>query len=217
MFHQLAILLGSLVLAQAHFTLNYPPSRGFNEGNEVNFCDGFNNPSANRTEFPIGGTGIVTITSEHPMAELLVGLSTLNDPTMFTDFNHTQNGTAYPFLVPFIVMHAQGDACLPVNPSSLGISEVHDGANATIMVQFDGPDGVLYQCADIVLSANATVPSSVKCDNATGAFPTSTSPASSQGQSGSGGSGNAAIPLSAISYITSSVVIGFAIATLVLV
>ncbi|GJJ09956.1 hypothetical protein Clacol_004180 [Clathrus columnatus] len=117
------------------------------------------------------------------MADILIGLSTLENPTTFAQFNHTANGTTYPFLTPFTVMHAQGDACFPVNASALGISEVHNGADATIMVQFDGPDGVLFQCADVILDANATVPTSVKCDNATGAFPTSTSSGSSSGSS----------------------------------
>lgn len=50
-------------------------------------------------------------------------------------------------------MHAQGDACFPVNADSLGISEIHNGANATIMVQFDGPDGLLYQAITVSIVA----------------------------------------------------------------
>jgi hypothetical protein len=42
-------------------------------------------------------------------------------------------------------MNAQGDACFPVNISSLGLPEVQNGANATIMVQFNGGDGDLFQ------------------------------------------------------------------------
>jgi len=41
------------------------------------------------------------------------------------------------------------------------------------------------QCADVILSSNAAVPSGTKCDNVTGAFPTSsaTSPAGTNGNS----------------------------------
>ncbi|KAF8529481.1 hypothetical protein JB92DRAFT_671243 [Gautieria morchelliformis] len=162
---------GSFAVANAHFLLNYPQTRGFVEAQEVNFCGGF--PlSPNRTQFPINN-GIVSITSEHPKANVDILISFDSNPTTFQQFNTTSSGQSIPFLLPFTQMNAQGDACFPVNISSLGLPEVQNGANATIMVQFNGGDGDLFQCSDVVLSNTFTVPSDAKCDNATGAFPTS--------------------------------------------
>ncbi|GJJ09424.1 hypothetical protein Clacol_003646 [Clathrus columnatus] len=48
------------------------------------------------------------------MADILIGLSTLENPATFAEFNHIANGTSYPFLTPFTVMHVQGDTCFPM-------------------------------------------------------------------------------------------------------
>ncbi|KZT51056.1 hypothetical protein CALCODRAFT_488228 [Calocera cornea HHB12733] len=48
---------------------------------------------------------------------------------------------------------------------------------ATNQVQYNGGDGPLYDCADIILLADYTVPSSAICTNSTAA--TNTSSASS--------------------------------------
>jgi len=75
----------------------------------------------------------------------LVAISFNEDPTKFSDFNTSSDGSKVPFLVPFIDMNAQGDACVPVNVSALSLPQAKDGANATIMVQFNGGDGDLFQ------------------------------------------------------------------------
>jgi hypothetical protein len=119
----------------------------------------------NRSQFPLSG-GIVSITSEHPKADgelhpwILLAMTTDQisrsllvdilisfdaNPTTFGNFNKTSSGATIPFLMPFTTMNAQGDACFPVNISSLGVSEAQNGVNATIMVQFNGGDGQLYQ------------------------------------------------------------------------
>ncbi|KAF8587344.1 hypothetical protein K439DRAFT_1256086, partial [Ramaria rubella] len=171
------LLVASFAVTNAHFLLNYPQTRGFDEDEEPNFCGGF--PlSNNRSQFPLNG-GFVSITSEHPTADVDILISFDSDPTTFANFNKTDAGESIPFLMPFTVMNAQGDACFPVNVSSVNLPEAKDGANATIMVQFNGGDGELFQCADVVLSKSFSVPSGTKCDNATGAFPavSSTAPA----------------------------------------
>jgi len=162
---------------------------------------------SSRSEFPLGAA-IVSITSEHPMAQIAIGMSFKADPTTFSDFfNETSSdGMIIPFLTPYTVMHAQGDACFPVNPSGLGVPEAKDGANATILVQFDGPDGILYQCADVTLSQSFVVPSGTKCDNATGAFPSSTASSSpSSAASSSPSSTASSSPSSTASTLVTSV------------
>ncbi|KAF8587337.1 hypothetical protein K439DRAFT_1338632 [Ramaria rubella] len=166
-FLRAIILFAFSVGTNGHFLLNYPQTRGFNEDLETNFCGGF--PLSNRSEFPLSG-GMVSITSEHPQSDIDILISFDANPTMFGEFNQTASGTTIPFLLPFTKMNAQGDACFPVNISSLGLSEAQNGANATIMVQYNGGDGELYQCADVMLSNSFSVPSGTKCDNATGAF-----------------------------------------------
>jgi len=199
-FFTIFSLAGSLAVVNAHFLLNYPQTRGFVEENEPNFCGGFT-LSNNRSQFPLSG-GIVSITSEHPKADVDILISFDSDPTTFAEFNKTSSGQSIPFLMPFTVMNAQGDACFPVNISSLGVSQAQNGANATIMVQFNGGDGELYQCADVVLSDTFTVPLGTQCDNATGAFPSSAAASSPSGTSGS--SPNGATSLFASMAVTGS-------------
>ncbi|KAF8527860.1 hypothetical protein BU17DRAFT_81105 [Hysterangium stoloniferum] len=189
------LLIGSLAIANAHFLLDYPQTRGFDEDNEVLFCGGFSTVSS-RSQFPLGA-GIISITSEHPTAEISIGMSFKANPTTFADFFNatSSNGNQIPFLTPFTTMHSQGDACFPVNPNNLNVSEATDGANATILVQFNGPDGLLYQCADVTLSQSFAVPNATKCDNATGAFPSSPS---------SGVSSTTSVPSSTASASSSS-------------
>jgi len=189
-FSTILLLVGSFAVANAHFLLNYPKTRGFDEDKEPNFCGGF--PVSNsRSQFPLS-SGFVSITSEHPQADVNILISFDNDPTAFANFNKTAAGNNIPLLMNFTQMNAQGDACFPVNISALDVPEAKDGANATIQFEFNGPDGLLFQCADVVLSNSFTVPSGTKCDNATGAFPSSTAPSGSS--SGSSPSATATSP-----------------------
>ncbi len=52
-------------LSSAHFNLNYPAARGFDEGTLPNFpCGGQNTVSSNRTLWPISG-GSIALTMGH--------------------------------------------------------------------------------------------------------------------------------------------------------
>lgn len=60
------------------------------------------------------------------------------NPQNITQFSNSSNGAQ---LTNFIQLTKQGDACIPVNVQSLGLSNVGNGTNATIQIQFDGGDG----------------------------------------------------------------------------
>jgi len=150
-----ALALASI--AAAHFTLDYPPTRGFDEDNEPKaICGGFDTIK-NRTSFPLSG-GQLQITSHHTKASVFAEISFNSNPNSFTQFNTSSDGKNYPFLIP-VNQIAEGPACWNLNVSSLNVPEAKNGTNATIVVLFDGGDGTLYQCADLVLSSDTNVPS----------------------------------------------------------
>jgi len=137
----------------AHFTLDYPQTRGFNEDMEPEFCGGFP-VSTNRSKFPLAG-GMIEIDSHHTQSVFVTLISFDANPTNFAQFNTSPSGQSYGFLKPFIQLQGTGEMCVPVNISALGVSGVGDGTNATIQVQFNGGDGDLYQCADVTLTSQA--------------------------------------------------------------
>ena len=127
-------LIASVALASAHFTLDYPKARGFDEDQLGQFpCGGQNDVSTDRTLWPLTG-GTVQLTMEHDRvaAQVLIGLG--NDV-----------GDAFnTVLVPTIQEEGFGQFCFGdvVIPASLGIKE---GQNATIQVVTSGdPSGGLY-------------------------------------------------------------------------
>jgi len=187
MFSAALVTLLAAAPALAHFHLNYPPPRGpFVDTMELNFCSSY--PTGARSPFPLDG-GFVDITSEHPSAVVLIEISFDQNPTTFVQFNTTDNGTTYPPLVPTFTMNYEGELCVPVDSEVVGIP-ILNGTNATIQVFFNGGDGQLYDCADVVLITNYTVPSNVTCSNSTtpstpASNSTSTNSSSSSGSSGS--------------------------------
>ncbi|TFK76872.1 hypothetical protein BDN72DRAFT_830040 [Pluteus cervinus] len=159
-------LLALPSLVAAHFQLQFPPPRGpFVEDNEPNFCDGYLTPSDNRTTFSLAN-GFVTLNSEHPKWTFGVLLTTKNDSTSFNDFQQ---------VLPFFQGTGEGPQCIPLNlTASPNATSLTTGEDVTLQFVYDGGDGQLYQCADVILSANATAPSNVTCTNstATGSAPT---------------------------------------------
>ncbi|KAI6136917.1 hypothetical protein F5141DRAFT_58213 [Pisolithus sp. B1] len=142
-------------VANAHFQLQYPVPRGpFVEDQEPTFCDGYDNAVSNRTVFPLAN-GLINLNSEHPQWAVGVIVSTNPDPTSFSDFN---SSSGYQMVVPYFETSGEGQYCFPIDLAGAGISGIQDGANVTIQVVYDGGDGTLYQCADLTLSANVTVP-----------------------------------------------------------
>ncbi|GAA5842089.1 hypothetical protein JCM9279_002784 [Rhodotorula babjevae] len=191
-------------LASAHFTLDYPPTRGFDEDIESQFCGGFATPASSRTPFPLSGSAPVTIGSHHASADVAIFLSFDSNPTSFADFNETSSGQSYGPLKPFGQITGTGDYCYTVDIASLGISSLSNGTVATLQVEYNGGDGYLFQCADLVLVSDYSTPSNVSCTNSTesgtsssssaaaAASGTGTASASASGTAASGSTGASA-------------------------
>ncbi|BGP34266.1 hypothetical protein JCM10296v2_006081 [Rhodotorula toruloides] len=171
------------LLASAHFTLDYPYTRGFDEDLEPQFCGGFNTPSSLRTPYPLSGSAPLLIDSHHPTADVAVLISFDQNPSNFSAFNQTSEGQRYGLLKPFGRINGQGEFCFNVDIASLGVNGLQNGSVATIQVEFNGGDGALFQCSDIVLVSNYSAPSNITCSNATAAASASTG--ASQTASGS--------------------------------
>ncbi|BGP26628.1 gpianchored protein [Rhodotorula toruloides] len=180
------------LLALAHFTLDYPYTRGFDENLEPEFCGGFNTPSSSRTPYSLSGSAPLLINSHHPSADVAVLISFDQNPTNFSAFNQTSEGQAYGLLKPFGRINGQGEFCFNVDIASLGVNGLQNGSVATIQVEFNGGDGALFQCSDIVLVSNYSAPSNVTCSNATSSGAPSQTASGSMGgpsQTGSPSSG----------------------------
>lgn len=91
-------------------------------------------------------------------------ISFASDPTDIKNFTQTSSGQDQPPIRDWFQIDGE-DICIGVDITSVGYSSAHNGTNATIAVLYQGGDGSLYQCADVVLSSSATVPSNVTCSN----------------------------------------------------
>ncbi|KAF8641218.1 hypothetical protein AX17_000852 [Amanita inopinata Kibby_2008] len=143
----------------AHFQLQAPAPRGaFDEDNEPKFCDGYINPTNNRTLFPLSG-GFLSLNSEHP--QWTIGVFLASGPAnTFNDFKQIK---------PYSTQKGEGIIpCIPLDFTSPNATGLNNGQNVTIQIVFDGGDGQLYQCADLTLSNNATLSGVGKCTNTTG-------------------------------------------------
>lgn len=135
MLHQsLLALFAALLPVSAHFELNYPTVRGFNEDNTGTApCGGFDTPASERT--PISTTSLalaLRMGHDQNAVQVLMGMG--DNPG--NNFNIT--------LLPTFRQEGLGEFCLPEIPlpSNLGIM---DGMNATIQVVTNGdPTGGLY-------------------------------------------------------------------------
>lgn len=131
----LLALLPLLPLTTAHFILNWPVGRGFDDDNAVKFpCGGFDTVTSNRTQFPLSG-GPIQLDMHHTETRIAVYLALGNDP-----------GSNYNIVLrKQLTEQGLGNFCLgQVDiPSSLNITA---GMNATIQVVSNGdPNGGLYQ------------------------------------------------------------------------
>ncbi|ORX34762.1 hypothetical protein BD324DRAFT_634860 [Kockovaella imperatae] len=153
-------LLAAVGLASAHFTLDYPTSRGFDDDNEPEFCGGFTNVET-RQPFPLMN-GPIWIDSHHTAATLDAFLSVNQNPTSFNDFNTTSNGTAIPMVTNFFQIKEPGEFCWNVSLANLGIG-LQNGSLVTLQIQYDGGDGELYQCTDLILLSDYTAPADRRC------------------------------------------------------
>ncbi|CAG7851833.1 SubName: Full=Uncharacterized protein {ECO:0000313/EMBL:CCA74467.1} [Serendipita indica DSM 11827] len=156
-----AALFGSTF---AHFSLVYPPTRGFEHDIEDQApCGGFNNVTA-RTPFPIGDSKIA-LQSSHD-ANILVMISFAESPSNITSFTTQANGQPRNPVENWFRISGK-DVCRDIDIASGNYTEAVDGANATLLVQYVGGDSPLFQCSDIVLRTNASVPNNLTCTGTT--------------------------------------------------
>ncbi|KAI9306744.1 hypothetical protein BJ944DRAFT_198826 [Cunninghamella echinulata] len=160
-----ALLLLTFTCQQVfgHYHLTYPPSRGFDETNEVVApCGGFNTPQSNRTSFPLKN-GFLQIDSEHTKYNYKIYLIVKPSPAQ-SDFNGDANT-----LVAESSVNYPMQSCLPVDVSK--VSGAIDGASATFQISYNAGDGILYQCTDVILQNQPTNFNTSACINADGSKP----------------------------------------------
>ncbi|KAL6710645.1 hypothetical protein ACN47E_007702 [Coniothyrium glycines] len=133
--------LSLLPLAFAHFNLDYPASRGFDDDKEGDFpCGGFNDVSSNRVDFPISG-GPVQVRFGHPSTNVAVYMAIGDNPG--SSFNIVAQQQ--------IQVQGLGQFCFGNVAVPAGLN-VTDGTKATIQVVTNNHEsGGLYQCADVTL------------------------------------------------------------------
>jgi hypothetical protein len=138
--YSLSLMLASL--ASAHFHLQYPISRGFDEDTMSNFPCGGLAQSSNRTQLPISGSFPVALKMGHTQTAVEVLIALGSDPS--TNYNVT--------LVPTFQINGLGAFCLPhvdFSAALLGVN-ITDGMNATVQVQSNGdPTGGLYAVSSL--------------------------------------------------------------------
>ncbi|KAG8805431.1 hypothetical protein FRC17_005522, partial [Serendipita sp. 399] len=179
MLKRLITLAALSGLCQAHFQLSYPPTRGFDEDKEPTApCGGFDAVST-RTPFPLG-SALIKLASEHEKANVRVMISFSTNPTTIADFTNTTTGGEQKPVREFLTVEGE-DICIGVDIRSVGYPNATDSTPATLSVLYEGGDGPLFQCADIVLSATATIPANETCATT---YPISTASSVSSGTSG---------------------------------
>lgn len=123
------ILLTTLPLVLAHYTLDYPPPTGFDEDKEPNSpCGGFDPDPANLTAWPLSG-GQIAIDSHHPETTILYRAQLMGSDSWF---NLTDG---------FLFMIGLGELC--INAGS--VPGNWSGKVGVIQTIAQPPDGILYQ------------------------------------------------------------------------
>ncbi|KAF9907156.1 hypothetical protein BX616_000519 [Lobosporangium transversale] len=174
----IATLLLCSSAAMAHYTLDYPPTRGLNEDNEpIAPCGGFATVGQ-RSQFPLS-KGFVTINSGHVKAEIKINVAYGNNPSE-ADFTAAASTPASSSSV-----NHPGSSCLPLDLSSF--KGAADNTNATIQIVYNGGDSPLYQCADVILVNSAPSFDQSKCVNDDGKTPSTTNPGANPSNTPSAG------------------------------
>ncbi|KAK4129687.1 hypothetical protein N657DRAFT_630523 [Parathielavia appendiculata] len=161
------LLLATASVTQAHFGIEYPPMRANTLGSSRNSsysqwlqpCAGVPGNLTDRpiTPWPLSG-GSLKLDLHHPWTYIFINLGLGSD---VSNFNYTLTN-------PFWNETGNGTLCVPklALPADLPVT---DGSQASLQVVTVGDDGnALYNCADIVFSANATALEGNACANSTG-------------------------------------------------
>ncbi|PMD35169.1 hypothetical protein L207DRAFT_587482 [Hyaloscypha variabilis F] len=153
----LLALAALTTLASAHFNLDYPAARGFDEDIlGTSPCGGQDTVSTNRTLYPLTG-GSIALTMGHIDANVAV----------YIGFGDSVGSSFNTVIRPTFTEQGLGNFCM--TGIEIPGGSALEGMNATIQVVTNGdPDGGLYNCADVTLSASATGLASGVCKNGTG-------------------------------------------------
>jgi len=150
-------------LASAHFNLDYPAARGFDEDIRTSLsplslslslsppsntskvgtfpCGGQDTVSTNRTLYPLTG-GSIALTMGHIDANVAV----------YIGFGDSVGSSFNTVIRPTFTEQGLGNFCM--TGIEIPGGSALEGMNATIQVVTNGdPDGGLYNCADVTLSA----------------------------------------------------------------
>ncbi|EGG01766.1 Hypothetical protein MELLADRAFT_123519 [Melampsora larici-populina 98AG31] len=114
-FSLLFVVMVLASLTSAHFTLDTPESRYFDEEKEGSFCGGSQQPADHRGSFPVAGAAPIWINSHHDHAEVAIILSLNTDPNKFSDFK--TNGK-FNYLMDFTKISGQDKFCFSVDIAS---------------------------------------------------------------------------------------------------
>ncbi|POS84877.1 hypothetical protein EPUL_005298 [Erysiphe pulchra] len=145
--HIASTLLALSTSTLAHFAVEYPVPRGYNEETLSQFpCGGMNEVSSQRTLYPITG-GAIGIEVGHARTNIQVLIAFESEPT--TKFTTVLRKTFTEI--------GLGKFCMTnVNmPEKL---DIHEGTNATIQVITNSDDdgvGGYYSCSDITFGISA--------------------------------------------------------------
>jgi hypothetical protein len=113
----------------AHYTLDYPPTTGFDEDQEPNPpCGGFNPDPKNLTAWPLSG-GQIAIDSHHPEITLLFRAQLMGSDSWV----NLTNG--------FLMMTGFGEICV----NALPVPANWSGKAGVVQTIGQPPDGILYQ------------------------------------------------------------------------
>ena len=135
MFSKAFALFSLLPLTTAHFLLDYPTARGFDDDKAPDFpCGGFDTVKTPRSPWPQTG-GPIQLDMHHTQTNIAVYLSVGDNP-----------GSNFSIVLrPQLSMEGLGNFCLGMVSVPAGLN-ISDGTPATIQVVTNGdPDGGLYQ------------------------------------------------------------------------
>ncbi|CEP06829.1 hypothetical protein [Parasitella parasitica] len=154
------VALLSVQSVLAHYTVTYPSSRGFDDTKEPTApCGGFDSVGT-RSQFPLKDA-FVEINSGHTAYSYLINLLVANEPAA-ADFS---NNSANVAVATGTRSYPQA-ACLSLDMTKNSAAKA--GANATIQIVYNGGDGELYQCIDVVLADTVPNWNNSMCINADG-------------------------------------------------
>jgi|ERR1700727_1795722 hypothetical protein len=125
----LLVVFGFVGVAFAHFTLDFPPTTGFDEDSEPTApCGTFNPSTDNLTAWPLSG-GEIALDSHHPELTLLARAQLMNADTWV----NLTNG--------FLEMTGLGELCIDAG----SVPGNWSGQVGVVQVIGQPPDGILYQ------------------------------------------------------------------------